>query len=57
MTKREHNLVVAAEALLAHTDYNNKNLTKKQDWLLDDLKEALLAYYTKDDIPPFKRYC
>ena len=57
MTEREHNLVVAAAALLSHTDYNNKNLTRKQDWLLDDLKEALLAYYAKDDIPPFKRYC
>lgn len=57
MTKRESELVKAAELLVAHTDYNNRNLTKKQEWLIDDLKEALLKYYTKDDIPPFRRYC
>lgn len=56
MTKRESELVKAAEKLVTHTDYHNRNLTKKQEWLIDDLRSAILKYYKGDNRPPFRVY-
>lgn len=55
-TQREFELLEAAVELITHTDYNNRNLTKKQEWLIDDLRTAVLKYYKGEERPGFRVY-
>ncbi len=42
--KKTEAVLSAASALAAHLEYHNKNLTKEQYFLFQDLLDALKAY-------------
>lgn len=55
-SKREKALVEAAETLIVYMEYHNKNLTNKQEWLIEDLRVAAVKYYNGDERPRFRVY-